>query len=377
MALIDKLTAIADAIRAKTGKSDTLTLDEMPTEIESIETSGGEEPDSFLMTGNGEYAAAYGFWDEVIKFLKNKIQTADITNCQKMFDSSKLEEIPFDINCKSGVQVNLTNMFSSCEQLKSVPKINNCTVLNASKMFQYCRKLRTIPSDFANWFDWSYMEGQTTSTRGDRSQTFSWCESLRYIPADFLSHGNPYSSNTTHISSSGFTGCASLDEIVGLFANSKATWTSNGFGSAFDNTNRIKRLTFAMQSNGTPYVVNWKSQYISLHYSGYGKNIDYNNSNSGITDATKIVDDDSYQALKDNIDSWTADMAYSRYNHDSAVETINSLPDTSAYINANSGTNTIRFRGSAGSKTDGGAINTLTEEEIAVATAKGWTVTFI
>lgn len=41
MALIEKLTAIANAIRSKTGKSATLTLDEMPTEIASIETSSG------------------------------------------------------------------------------------------------------------------------------------------------------------------------------------------------------------------------------------------------------------------------------------------------------------------------------------------------
>lgn len=38
MALIDKLTAIADSIRAKTGSEDALTLDEMPVAIESIET---------------------------------------------------------------------------------------------------------------------------------------------------------------------------------------------------------------------------------------------------------------------------------------------------------------------------------------------------
>lgn len=41
MALIEKLTAIADAIRSKTGKSGKLTLAEMPTEIESIQTGGG------------------------------------------------------------------------------------------------------------------------------------------------------------------------------------------------------------------------------------------------------------------------------------------------------------------------------------------------
>lgn len=41
MALTDKLTAIAEAIRSKTGKTDSMTLDEMPTEIESIQTGGG------------------------------------------------------------------------------------------------------------------------------------------------------------------------------------------------------------------------------------------------------------------------------------------------------------------------------------------------
>lgn len=41
MGLIDKLNAIANAIRKKTGKAEKLTLDEMPLEIESI-VSGGE-----------------------------------------------------------------------------------------------------------------------------------------------------------------------------------------------------------------------------------------------------------------------------------------------------------------------------------------------
>lgn len=41
MALTDKLTAIADAIRGKTGKSDSMTLDQMPTEIAGIVTGGG------------------------------------------------------------------------------------------------------------------------------------------------------------------------------------------------------------------------------------------------------------------------------------------------------------------------------------------------
>lgn len=43
MALTNKLTAIADAIRAKTGKSEELTLEQMVTEIEGISGGGGSE----------------------------------------------------------------------------------------------------------------------------------------------------------------------------------------------------------------------------------------------------------------------------------------------------------------------------------------------
>lgn len=42
MALTDKLKAIADAIRGKTGKTEGLTLDQMPAEIAGIETGDGE-----------------------------------------------------------------------------------------------------------------------------------------------------------------------------------------------------------------------------------------------------------------------------------------------------------------------------------------------
>ena len=47
MALIDKLTAIADAIRGKTGKMEEMTLDQMPLEIASIVSGGGGGGDSY------------------------------------------------------------------------------------------------------------------------------------------------------------------------------------------------------------------------------------------------------------------------------------------------------------------------------------------
>jgi hypothetical protein len=95
--------------------------------------------------------------------------------------------------------------------------------------------------------------------------------------------------------------------------------------------------------------------------------------NSGITEDKLVTDDASYQALKDDPDWWTWNVIYSRYNHDSAVATINSLPDTTVA----GGGNIIKFKGESGSATDGGAISNLTEDEIAVATAKGWTVQIV
>lgn len=44
MSVNSKMTAIADAIRGKTGKTDSLTLDQMATEIATIETGGGGFP---------------------------------------------------------------------------------------------------------------------------------------------------------------------------------------------------------------------------------------------------------------------------------------------------------------------------------------------
>ena len=43
MALTNKLSAIGDAIREKTGKADKLTLDQMPLEIASIVSGGGSD----------------------------------------------------------------------------------------------------------------------------------------------------------------------------------------------------------------------------------------------------------------------------------------------------------------------------------------------
>lgn len=374
------IQAIADAIRAKNGLTDTYKTSEMADAIEAIPTGGGDLPEeAFLITGDCSYKFANGGWDWFVETYGNKVTTENIIGAQNMYSGSKVKYIPFELNMYAQRKISLVYMFQNCSQLMELPKINNCTVETMSNMFFGCYNLRHLPQDIEDWFDWSQMDTATSSYAGDRSATFKNCYSLRSIPVGFLSHANPLITYYYAYWSSGFQDCHSLDELE-LPIPYTATWTSNSFSSSFVNCFRLKRVVFQLQENGSPYVMNWRSQTIDLsNFTGYASSgsaaLAIANYNSGITVDKRVLDNATYQALKDDPDWFTSEIYYSRYNHDSAVATINSLPDTSAYLASAGGSNTLKFRGAAGSKTDGGAINTLTAEEIAVATAKGWTVT--
>ena len=55
MALTDKLTAIADAVRGKTGGTESLTLDRMVTAITAIETGGGKSASGTVTPTNDTF----------------------------------------------------------------------------------------------------------------------------------------------------------------------------------------------------------------------------------------------------------------------------------------------------------------------------------
>lgn len=415
--LTETFTNIANSIRLKTETTDKITPENMPSMIEGITTGGNVA--ELSITSNGTYRApegidgytpvivnvpqdgsppaeglvikgdcAYRFanngWNWFIKQYGRQITTNKITDCSNMFYfSSGLEEIPFELDMSGGT--NYSQMFMLCQKLKYIPKINakNSSPMIMKGIFEGCYNLREIPEDIEDWFNWSQMDNNTSTYGGtQRANTFKDCHSLRKVPMGFLNHGGKNESYTHSIYPSLFNNCYVLDEVVDLpIPHYNATWGGYSFYNAFSDTfqkcGRLKRMTFKTQEDGTPYKVNWNYQTINLgFYVGFAYNTStISNYSSGLTEATQITDDATYQALKDNPDSWTTKTEYSRYNKISAIETINSLPDTSAYVEA-SKPNTIKFSGDCGSKTDGGAINTMTEEEIAVATAKGWTVSF-
>ena len=403
------LTGIADAIRGKNGETTTYKPSEMAAAITAI--SGGGEPviEALSITSNGTYTApdgvdgyspvtvnvpqdggppesafvisdncsyrfSNGGWDWFIELYGNKITTENISNAQYMFSQCSLSNIPFEINIINDTNINFI-FFSS--KIKTLPYING-RITSFANSLKGCQYLNSIPEDWAEHIDWGYLHSSQYNTL---SGMFSECYSLRHIPDSLIAeiwgiassnNGVPYNSQ--------FYYCYSLDEVNNIMLQ-QVTMNYNRCNNMFAKCTRLKNATFALQDNGTPYTVSWKTQTIDLsNYVGYippdetSYIIDYN---SGITADKEVTDDATYQALKNDADWFTTNVAYSRYNHDSAVATINSLPDTSAYLASAGGTNTIKFKGAAGSATDGGAISSLTTEEIAVATARGWTVSIV
>lgn len=369
------------AIYRETDEIAKVTPEEMAEAINNFELGATIPEEAFHITGDCTGMFGHDNWSWFLDKYSTAITTSEISVAEGMFKyCRKIKHIPFQLNVTSDI-VAFNSMFLMCDALEECPKIRGLTQLvhtsNFGSMIDYCHMLRDIEdlvlpeviSTFSN------LIVKSAYTSPDLF-AFRSMYSLRHIPSWWYNFRlNPES--TVHpaaskcLFSSFLSSCYTLDEATNLPVwKCQGALTSNSFSGAFTSCERIKRITFE------PAEADWKTQTITLTSTGYSaKNTNITNYNSGITADKEVKDDATYQALKNDPDWFTTKVEYSRYNHDSAVETINSLPDTSAYLASAGGTNTIKFKGNAGSATDGGAINTLTAEEIAVATAKGWTVT--
>ena len=354
----------------------------------------GLTAEELVVTGDCSYRFTKGGWDWFIDKYVDRIITKNITSPLYMFEGCKsIQNIPFQININEPYQFNY--MFANCENLLELPNIRGTirwiVSANFSYMFERCRKIRNMDNVFLP----EMLDGfSTIKATGAYSSiacpNFRDNYSLRTIPSWWYKF--KLCEDSTTFPASSYTlynymlnGCYTLDEAINIPVwRCKAAQTSNMLGDMISNCYRLKDFTFETNPDGTAIEAQWKSQVINLSSNvGYIQSNNYRSYitgyNSGITQDKEVVTGEDYQRLKNDPD-WYCNANnttpyYSRYDHDSAVRTINSLPDTSAYLATAGGTNTIKFKGYSGLKTDAGAINTLTEAEIAVATAKGWTVT--
>ena len=290
----------------------------------------------------------------------------NVTDLYSAFQYSKLSTIP-PIHIRGNVDVG--HAFSGCINLTQLPTFiqytSSAEIINWFHMFSDCASITNIPSAYL-----SSIMGYDSS-RNSTSGLFQNCLSLKEmldINICLLSHDFSYM----------FENCCQLNKIVGL-TMPNTEFTSNIFTNMFKNCVMMSKLTFSGSGN-----YQWKSQTIDFTTCGYDTttNHTYSTSFGGkkfIFDSAKQVTDAStYNQLKDTADWWTADVAYSKYDRQSAIATIKSLPDTKNYLSSNGGTNTIKFKKNAGSaKGDNYNMSKLTASEIAVATAKGWTVSLV
>lgn len=360
-------------------------------------------PESALkITGDCTYRFANNGWNWFINLYGDKITTENITQLRQGFgESNTIASLPFDINISDAWS--LANCFNNLNALTESPRIRGTLQIDTNftldNLISSCYNVR----DFSPLFLPEMLDGfkdvkVTSSYLSPYPSHFTDCHSLRQIPEwwykfKYCEESTVHPAAYRSLYYVCFRGCYTLDEALNIPVwECAGAATSQMFESMFGSCYRLKDFTFETQADGTPYTAKWKTQTLDLTSVGYitipyGDDDDYYlGYNSGITKDKMVYDDASYQALKNDPDWYpyvikngtaTASSVYSRYDHDSAVRTINSLPDTSAYLASAGGTNTIKFRGISGELTDAGAINTLTAEEIAVAAAKGWTVSIV
>lgn len=387
------LTNIANAIREKNGTTTKYKPSEMAQAISNI--TGGDEAvlRAIKITTDGVYRPEEGVdgynqvtvqtgdipeeafsnsiggndyrfyrnnWNWFMEKYGSRIKT--LTVAPHMFEWSDITTIPMTLEFDG---YSCDYAFADCQDLTEINKIriNNDTSWlphgSMSHLFDGCWRLRTLPNQLFG----ERCKGSVL----DRSHMFGKCYSLRKLP-DLTNVANtaPYEKSFYFRLACGAT---ALDEITNLpvISGSKnPTFSTHGIVT---HCHRLKDFTFETNEDGTPKTADWNDKYFDLsHYVGWSSNTTYlTKYNANVY--PKVNSLYMYNSYWDTENWYAEDSAFSRYNRDSAVRTINSLPDCSA-----SGTNTIQFYGPAGNGVEGKAINTLTEEEIAVAVSKGWTV---
>ena len=189
MALTDKLTAIADAIRAKTGETGTMTLDEMPSEIESISGGGAD----------------------------NSIEDAIITrSISGTYSNNRITEVGVCafLGCFNLAEIDLPNVtqlkrnaFESCKSLQTI---------NLPKVTEFDRDVFVNSGIQQADFPLVTTIG-TGCFRQARSLTSANLPLITALPMDFFRESTIQTADfaaVTNINRTAFTDCTSLETLI-------------------------------------------------------------------------------------------------------------------------------------------------------------------
>lgn len=349
--LAELFTAIANSIRGKTGGTEKIVANDFPAAIDGISSGGGDE---WYIT-DASYLFYKGARLDAMEFLVPKLK--NLTSMRNMFYECETGLTHVDMSGLDTSKVtDMYGVFGYCRNLKSVDVsgFDTSNVTNMAYMFAATNKLTFLDVsgfDTSNVTDMSSMfsgyngttldvssfdtskvtrmymmlacpnitsidmSGFNTSNVTDMSQMFG---SGGYTTLDFSNFDTGKVTTMSYM----FQSCKKLAEITGFSATNKAG-VPIGFPAGTSTSSRValKRLTFR-------------------------------------TDLP-----DGVYSIRSRID-----IRYCSFERDGMVEMFNTLPDVSGLTHSTS-YKTITITGNP-CVTDG----SLTAEDEAIATAKGWTL---
>ena len=310
------LTDVATAIRNKKGTTNTIVASDFDTEIASIESGGGDVSEYFSDTIPSGSSSSAGITKAIIKIPDNIKISGTSANYMFQYCSNMLSVPQLDMSNVTSANY----MFYYCSSLVSVPLLDTSNVTSMNYMFGFCRSLTTIPL-------------LNTSSVKDMGNMFNACIKLTTIP--LLDTSNATSMNYM------FFNCASLEEIPPLNTNKN---TSMNY--MFSSCSKLTTIPLLDTSNVVNIYNTFNHCYALKNVGGF-KNLGQ-----------------AYLTTQNaNYNNYTLTLSSNPLTHDSLMNVINNLYDI-----ATKGCNTQKLvLGSTN-------IAKLTEEEIAIATNKGWTI---
>lgn len=289
--------------------------------------------EDLTFTGDCSNLFANNKFDWVLGHYISQLQFNNITKLESAFENTTIKKDISSLTFNLSNGSDLLHMFEN-SNLSSYPQIKG-EVSSVYAMFYSCNNGAAIPEDFFN--NLTFKEDISINC----ASLFAHCKNIIKPPSlevfkKLNSTKTPWYYVNFYYSLFDYSDIKEVRNLPVVY--SKSGLSTNMFIS----TARASKLsTFTFEPNQTALYQNQ-----TLNFSETGL-----------------------------VSQWSdSDILGSVYNHTSAVETINSLPDTSAYLEEKGGTNTIMFFSKQGGNTEGGAIGNLTAEEIAMAAAKGWTV---
>ena len=309
--------------------------------VVEIETDGGGGGAGFDFESIG--------WDAAYSREINNRYKADLVYSASQIDKVNNGKFQGDTNlvfapyAPYNGDVYLSNKFANCKKLQYVPKYDTSSVLYMNHMFNGCYSLQTVPQfDTSNvttmqsmFYDCVLLTTVPqfdTSNVTDMSYMFSGCSSLQTVPQ--------FDTSSVLYMSYMFDGCSSLQTVPQFDTSSVATMQS-----MFVNCSSLQTVPQFDTSNIT---------YISSMFNGC----------TNLTDVGGLIN----LGMQSNLAAPTSKyvgifLGCKNITRESVLNIFNGL-----YDRATAGYSNLKLFFEAD------VINRLTEDDIAIATNKGWTI---